>query len=130
VAPASWQTIQPVSRDRLPLLYAAVEHRAWFSAVSGYLSGTLDTPPEQDVQRCHIGLWLDQGGRDELVGVDVDHTIDALHGDVHRLVDELIALRRDGRVDEVQARTGVLHRLHDQFLERLQSLQPVDGFPR
>lgn len=122
VAPASWQTIQPVSRDRLPLLYAAVEHRAWFSAVSGYLSGTLDTPPEQDVQRCHIGLWLDQGGRDELVGVDVDHTIDALHGDVHRLVDELIALRRDGRVDEVQARTGVLHRLHDQFLERLQRL--------
>jgi hypothetical protein len=34
----------------------------------------------------------------------------------------LIALRRDGRVDEVQARTGVLHRLHDQFLERLQRL--------
>ena len=122
VAPASWQTIQPVSRDRLPLLYAAVEHRAWFSTVTSYLSGTLDKPPEQDIQRCHIGLWLNQGGRDELAGVDVDHTIDALHGDVHRLVDELIALRRDGRVDEVQARTGVLHRLHDQFLERLQRL--------
>jgi len=121
-APPAWKVIRAISRDRLPALFAAVDHRAWVSAMVNYLSGKCDTPPERDDRQCCFGHWLDHGGRDLLFGEVADHTVDALHRDIHRLADELMALKRTGRADEAQARIGELHRLRDQLLEQLSVL--------
>jgi len=118
-APPSWKVIQPISKDRLQVLFAAVEHRAWVSAMVQYLSGKHDTPPEQDVNHCRFGQWLNHGGRALLQSDEETHPVDALHRDVHSLADELMALKRAGRVDELQARLVELHRLRDRLLEQL-----------
>ncbi len=87
-----------------------------------YLSGKRDTPPEQDDHQCRFGHWLDHGGRDLIFGEVTDHAVDVLHRDIHRLADELMALKRAGRADEAQARIGELHHLRDQLLEQLSVL--------
>ncbi len=121
-APPAWKALQPISRDRLPALFSAVEHRAWVAAVVSYLSGKRDTTPERDDRQCRFGHWLDHGGRALLLGEGADHPVDMLHTEIHRLADELMALKHDGRADEVLSGISELHRLRDQLLEKLSEL--------
>lgn len=121
-APPAWKALEPISRDRLPALFAAVEHRAWICAIVHYLSGKRDMPPERDTHQCRFGHWLDHGGRALLLHEGTDHAVDELHRDIHRLAAELITLKRDGRPDEVQTDICELHRLRDQLLEHLSEL--------
>lgn len=120
--PPSWKGTAPTSRERLPALFAAVEHRAWISAMVNHLSGNADMAPERDAHQCRFGHWLDHGGRALLLEEGADNPVDALHLEVHRLAAELMALKRDGRGDEALARISELHRLRDQLLEQLSVL--------
>lgn len=46
VPPLAWMDQRPVPRDQLPVLSAAVSHRAWIREVSKFLEGKRDQPPE------------------------------------------------------------------------------------
>lgn len=120
--PHSWQALKPVSRDLLPVLVATVAHRAWVNSVVDYLSGTRDTPPEQNVHQCRVGSWLDHGGRDLPFDGNADHPIVTLHQEIHHLAATLIELKRQGRDNEALARIPELLHLRDQLLERLTEL--------
>lgn len=117
--PPAWRAIQPISRDRLPLLFAAVDHRAWINAMVAFLSGTRDVGPEQDDQQCHFGIWLNDGGRDMLLVGNADHPVDTLHRELHRLAAELVALKQAHRAEEAKARIPELLDLRDQLLAQL-----------
>lgn len=103
----------------MPLLFGAVEDRAWISDMADYLSGRRDTPPAGDGHQYRLGDWLDQGGRALLSDERAADMMEALHRDIHHLAAELVELKRNGRTDEVHKRISELHRLRDQLLEQL-----------
>ena len=86
------------------------------------LSGKSVKAPDQDAHQCRFGRWLDHGGRDSILGEGTDHAVDELHRNTHRLAVELMALKRDGRTDEVQSGISELHCLRDQLLDQLNKL--------
>ena len=117
--PASWNALAAVSPDRIPVLFAAVEHRAWITALENYLTEKTDAPPQLDEHQCRFGHWLDHGGSTLLAG---DHPVDAvktLHSSVHHLAAELIALKRAGNGEHARARLGEVHDLRDQLVAQL-----------
>ena len=117
--PLAWKSIRPVSQDTLPVLFAAVVHRAWVNSMIGYLAEERDAPPDLDVHRCRFGIWLDQTGRDLIFDGRTDHPLDALHRDIHRLAAELNELKQSGHAECAQARIPELQCLRDQMLEQL-----------
>lgn len=119
--PAAWQAIKPVSRERLPVLFAAVDHRAWINAMAAYLSGMRNTPPELNDRHCRFGDWLNSS-RGVLFSNSIDHPLETLHREVHRLGAELVALKQAGHSDTTQARLPELLQLRDQLLLQLSEL--------
>lgn len=120
--PPSWKAINPISKDRLPMLSAVVEHRAWISEITDYLYGKSDIPPEMNAHQCRFGHWLDYGGRALILGEGADHPVDLLHLEIHRLAAELIALKGDAHIDDLQSRISELHILCNELLEHLKEL--------
>ena len=116
--PAVWKELAPVRRDRLPILFASVEQRAWAFALEGFLSGNRDAPPEMDPLKCGFGRWLAQGGRD-LLDLDDDDDIETFHLKTHSLAASLIALKEEGRAGELGPALGELHSLNERLMERL-----------
>jgi len=122
-SPPAWANYQQVRHDNLPLLHAAVEHRAWIMAAEHYIKGERAAPPPLDPHHCRFGLWLDaerQSGRDTHPGLIA---IETLHQQVHTLVDELCKLRTDGRDTESVARLDELYSLRDALLGQMKTLE-------
>ena len=117
--PSEWKACKPIRRDLLPILFAAVDHRAWVAAMAAYLEGRSDTPPEAGLPCCRMGQWLDRAVRALLAETGSDRPVDSLHEAIHHLADELVALRWAGRGEEARDRLGELFGLRDRMLERL-----------
>ncbi|HNR62343.1 MAG TPA: EAL domain-containing protein [Thauera sp.] len=120
--PPSWQAAAPISQDRLPVLFAAVEQRAWMAALVDYLSGDGDRPAPPDTQQYRFGHLPDKATAATPGTKDAGQAVDALQRDIHRLAAALVALKREGRTDEVRARIGELNALHDRLVEQLNLL--------
>jgi diguanylate cyclase (GGDEF)-like protein/PAS domain S-box-containing protein len=118
-----WVGCATVSRDAVPLLFAGAAHRAWVTAVEGYLTGERDAPPSLEDQRNGFGLWFDavshgrQGARPAFQGID------ALHQRVLALAGELCERRAQGRNAQALAGLGELRGLRDAVLEQLRALE-------
>jgi diguanylate cyclase (GGDEF)-like protein/PAS domain S-box-containing protein len=115
-----WANVSPVAPANFPLLYASVEHRAWVTAIEGFLNGHRQISPTMDQHQCRFGSWLDAeaaAGRGERPGF---HAIDSLHQRIHERGNELVALRSDDRGAEALTGLGELGSLRDSLLERLQ----------
>ena len=113
---AHWPRLRPLSRERMPLLYAGVEHRGWVQQLASALTADIPHRPPLDIHTCRFGDWLDQSGlraRPEYARV-VD-----LHGEVHALAVELCALKDEGRRSEVADRLDELYALRDRLLGAL-----------
>ncbi len=121
-APPTWKALEPVSRDRLPMLSATVEHRAWTRVVAEYLSGEGDTPTAQDAHECRFGRWLDRGGRTLLAGERADDAVDRLHRQLHDRGTEVVSLKRAGRTPEAQALAEELPQTLDRLVQQLREL--------
>lgn len=121
-APRSWKTVRTLTPDRLPVLFASVDHRAWVSAMTDYLRGTNEIPPESSDHHCRFGRWLDHGGRDLLLLEGFDEAVDDLHRQVHQLAAELVALKQRGLQDTALSRIKDLHELRDRLVAQLSLL--------
>ncbi len=117
--PAVWKELKPIRRDRLPLLFAGVEERAWLFALEGFLADKRDAPPEMDPLLCGFGRWLESGGRDLLDLTDGDDEIETLHRETHTLAAALLALKAEGRAGEIGSLLGDIHSLNERLMERL-----------
>ncbi|EGV19643.1 EAL domain-containing protein [Thiocapsa marina] len=121
--PACWAELPAARREHLPLLYASVEHRAWVAAIEAHLRSEQGVPPlpPLDRRQCRFAAWL----RAEVAsgdGAEPDfQRIDALHRQVHGVVDELLELRARGRHPEALARLGELHDLMDSLVDGLKA---------
>ncbi len=119
---ASWCDVSAVSRDDLPVLFARVEHVAWFAALENHLKDQRAAPPSLDHRQCRFGMWL----YGELLAgrraMPVLQAIEPLHEAVHALAGELLQLKAQGRTSEALARLGELHGLRDALLSLLKTL--------
>ncbi|MFB1504616.1 EAL domain-containing protein [Thiocapsa sp. C2-2m] len=116
--PAGWAELPAARREHLPLLYAGVEHRAWVAAIEAHL-GSEQGVPLPDVRQCRFAAWLRtevSSGHGAEPGFQ---RIDALHRQVHGVVDELLELRACDRNPEALTRLGELHDLRDSLLDAL-----------
>jgi len=119
----AWAEQAAISGDDLSLVYAAVDHRAWVSAITRYINGERDIPPALDCHQCRFGQWLDS----ERLLPDVDQSayqaVDISHQQAHALADALLTLKNAGRNSEALARLGELNVLRDDLLEKLKYLR-------
>jgi diguanylate cyclase (GGDEF)-like protein/PAS domain S-box-containing protein len=117
-----WSNVAAFEPVDWPLLYASVEHRAWFAAIEDYLNDHRHTAPVLDHQQCRFGGWLfaqaaaGRGGRPGF------KDINALHHQVHALASEILALKADDRGPAALVALGELHGMRDTLLQKLNGL--------
>lgn len=118
-----WAEQAAISGDDLSLVYAAVDHRAWVSAIARYINGERDIPPPLDCHQCRFGQWLDSGLLLPHVDQSAYQTVNLLHQQVHTLAEALLTLKSAGRNSEALARLSELNVLRDDLLEKLKYLR-------
>lgn len=118
-----WIKQVTVSRNDLSLVYAAVDHRAWLSAISHYIKGELRSHPPLNQHDCRFSKWLDA----ELLSLSDTNpayrAIEKVHLNVHALAEELLALKHNDNEVEAIQRLDELHSLQDDFLQKLKYLR-------
>jgi diguanylate cyclase (GGDEF)-like protein/PAS domain S-box-containing protein len=121
----SWGNQLLIGRENLPLVFAAVEHRAWIKAKESYLRGGRDIPPPQSHQECRLAKWLAGDGEAHYGDQEAFAAIHLLHHQVHDLAAELCDLKTQGQGVDALARLGELHALRDALLEQFRFLGEV-----
>ena len=117
----AWQGSRPVNRDKLPLLFALAEHRAWFTEMESYLvSQSSPTPARRN--QCRFQRRISSDTRERYGSHPDFQAMEALHQRLHDIADELCQLSREGHRDQAASRIDELRNCRDQLLERLQSL--------
>jgi hypothetical protein len=122
----SWRNLPPISRDDRPILFAAVEHRAWISALTDYLRGEIEAPPLEPEQ-CRLVEWLDREGQARYGGQVAFQAVVLLHREICARASALLAQKRQWRGLVALAGLDELHRLRDAFLERVLALLGAEG---
>ncbi len=120
---AAWVGQAAISRDDLTLVYAAVDHRAWISAIVNHIKGERELPPPLDCHECRFGKWL--GSERVLVYVEQSayQAIVIVHQQVHALAEELLKLKNSGHNSEALERLNELYVLRDDLLKKLKHLK-------
>ncbi len=124
--PESWLQTPRTKREDLPLLFAAVEHRAWIAAVVGHLLGQRERPPALDPHECRLGHWIEHEGGRARHGVKLQfNALETLHLDIHRMAREMINAfpAKSKNTEWLELSTQQLHQARDALLERLETLQ-------
>jgi diguanylate cyclase (GGDEF)-like protein/PAS domain S-box-containing protein len=116
---SSWLNQMPISRDDLPILFASVEHRAWFIRVVSFIRGEGDTPPPLHHDQCRFGQWLKAEVRVRKENRLAIEALASLHIEIHSLASELIRKKQEGQVESAMARLIELYPLRDRLLENL-----------
>jgi diguanylate cyclase (GGDEF)-like protein/PAS domain S-box-containing protein len=114
-----WAFARPVSPSDTPVLYAGVEHRAWFKLLGAYLKGERNAPPALEGMQCRMGTWLVSEARGPRGTQPAFLAIASLHGKLHEMAAEVVALKAAGQTEEGQALFAGLNPLVDETLERL-----------
>jgi hypothetical protein len=121
-----WANVPAVDPVKRPILYAAVEHRAWVAEVEEFLQGHRLAPPRMDPHLCRFGSWLDaeaSAGRGAQSGIQA---MDTLHRKLHAHANGILDLKvqsgdrkvQNGRHATCDGLTD-LHALRDGLLEKL-----------
>jgi diguanylate cyclase (GGDEF)-like protein len=120
--PARWSEQEPMERQDLPLLFAAVEHRSWVRQLEHYLDDEPDARVPPDDRQCRFGRWLEGEAGSRLWAQPEFSALEALHPRLQALAAELLELHSAGRGDEARARLPELHALRDALLQALNEL--------
>ena len=120
-----WAKTSAIDQTHWPILYAAVEHRAWIAEVEEFLEGDRSAAPTMDHRLCRLGSWLDGEVLTPQGGAAALKAIDALHRELHARANEVLNLKRKG---QTAASAGLpdLRNLRDGLIEELQAfVQPA-----
>lgn len=118
--PAVWQSLPPVGPAERPLLFAAVEHRAWLRALGRSINGDSETFVWPRVRACRFGQWLESEDAALSLSSDSVQRLKASHQQWHDLAEALEVGARASGHSEAVAILGKLHALDEQFGAQLQ----------
>ncbi|OIQ64506.1 hypothetical protein GALL_539430 [mine drainage metagenome] len=123
--PPQWQGVSLVPRADLPVLFAAVEHRAWVAQLLAFLHGSRSGAPVLDGRLCQFGRWLGGAGASHLTrlaalgdGTGADQ-LTGLHQQLHDLALHLVGLKTGGQTQALQTQLPRLTELRDAVLAQL-----------
>ena len=115
---AAWLNLPVAGREDLPLLNAAVEHRAWIRAAGDFLKGERGALRPPDIFQCRFGAWLDSLGQERYGSLPAFVAVKTLHQQVHDLALSLCKLSNEAAL----ARLDELHVLRYALLTQLSRL--------
>ncbi len=119
----SWLKQTRISRDDLSLLFAAIELRAWVHTLGAFLGGQRDQPPPLEPPGCRFCLWLNDEGKRRYGDSDTFASILSLHDRIHDTAQRLCRHQDRYTADEPAKTLPHLHRLRDELVAGLLSLQ-------
>ena len=115
--------VPSVSFDDRPLLYAAIEHRAWIAAFEAFLHGKRPAPPSLDPDRCRLGVWLDAESLAGRVALPAFQALQTIHRQFHALTAEILASQAHDLKADPLARLDEIHALRDELLAQLKTFR-------
>lgn len=118
---AAWQAAQPVRSERLPLLYASIDHRAWARSLQAYLLDGSDLLPELESGQCRLGTWLSSRAAKSLLTEAVWRELDESHQRLHQQAGVLVQRGRFGPAGQGHVFTE-FERQSERFVTRLMDL--------
>lgn len=120
--PMIWENCEQLSSDKMMILHACVEHRAWIFRIERFLKGESTLLPPLDHHECNYGQWLEAERLTGLASCPKFVEIDALHLQVHVLARALYQLKTEGQEDEALTRLEDLFSLRDRLLFNMRIL--------
>ena len=119
-ADSRWMEVPGVDARNRAVLFAIVEHRAWYGHFLAYLQGTRPTPPVLDTDSCSLSAWLESqrfssGGMSPSV-----QAIETIHRQLHALAAEIYNAHAGGRNQDGLGLVRQLRYLHERCVKRLQ----------
>lgn len=121
-APLVWKGIQPSSRERLPALYAAVDHHSWISTTVSFVNGSGNRIPDQDERTFRFSRWISEIARTLSYDQKVVDEVERIHYQVKHLATGMIDQKLLGRDEQAKASIPDLLQLREQLLELLKKL--------
>jgi hypothetical protein len=115
-----WVEVPAVHANNRAVLFAIVEHRAWYGHLMAYLQGTRPSPPSLDADPCSLSAWLDvqrlsaRGMSSSLMAIE------AIHRQLHALAADIYNAHASGRKQDALGLLRQLRYLHERCLKRLQ----------
>jgi len=115
-----WIEMPAVHASNRGVLFAMVEHRAWYGHFVAYLQGTRPTPPSLDGSQCSLSTWLDAQRLSAGGLLTSAQAIEVLHRQLHELAAEIHSAHVSGRKQDGLGLLRQLRYLHERLLRRLQ----------
>jgi diguanylate cyclase (GGDEF)-like protein len=119
---SEWHGQKLVDREDLPLLFAGVEHRAWFKSVENYLKGYSSNRSSMDVGDCRFGRWLSGSGYRRYAEYSAYATIEDLHRRIQENTNALIDAKENEDTFDAEESLFMLKQLSDKLLQELDTL--------
>lgn len=122
-----WVDVPAVHANNRAVLFALVEHRAWYGHFQAYLQGTRPTPPLLDAEPCSLSAWLESqrlsaGGMSSSI-----QAIEKLHLQLHAMATDIYHAHASGRKQDGLGLLRQLRYLHERCLKRLQPFTRVSS---
>lgn len=115
-----WHKPARAERGEMPMLQAMAEIGAWVATLRRHLRDIAIPPPPLDHAVCRFGAWLSQANHPLLASAAAKTRIQALHQEMHRCADELLALADSGQRVEAENRFGEIESRRDALLKAVQ----------
>ena len=119
---ASWTTTRMVPREDLPLVVAAVGHRAWVQALEHHLHNTQSSPSPPQTHRCQFGAWLQGPGKTRHGTQPAFAGLDDVHHRLHELAGQLCSQHANDPTSHAQRRMPEVRALSSELLDKLAEL--------
>jgi diguanylate cyclase (GGDEF)-like protein/PAS domain S-box-containing protein len=122
-----WMEAPIVHANNRAVLFAMVEHHAWYGHFLANLQGTRPAPPPLGVEPCSLSAWLDaqrltSGGLPASI-----QAIEALHQQLHALAAEIYEAQARGRKQDGLGPLRQLRYLHERCMKRLQTFTRISS---
>ncbi|MEW8218556.1 MAG: bacteriohemerythrin [Candidatus Thiodiazotropha taylori] len=117
-----WSETVRLSRDDQPLLFAAVEHRAWIAHLLQYAQGEKLAPPVLDRHQCRFGQWLDGQANTRLADSPMLQKIISIHESIHDSAEQLVNQKIGVEVKDFLSEIETFESHRDELLLLLNEL--------
>ncbi len=118
-----WMKVPTISRDKIPLLYARVEHKAWRNNVVSYLKDVRKIPPKLNHKECRFGEWLHDEGKKEYAKQPVFVELEKLHYTLHDVTNDIIDKYKNNTLADLQASIQEINSLSQELTDILKKIE-------
>ena len=122
--PSKWRGLTRLGSERIQVLYAQIEHRAWIKAIDDYLAGGRGQPEPMHHEHCRLAQWMrDNLPNEAIINAHELEVVHDLHHQVHRIGNQLIAMHLAGEKAGVEIKQRQLNETSQKLIEHLNPLQ-------